>query len=328
MALDNYTITRPGQENATGDINALAIEEYTGIVEATIARKSQLEGMIPKRTVKGTDTITNFGVGESTLQAIVPGTTPDGTVNKFGKKSLTIDTVILARSIFPLLETFQTSYDARKEVGTEHGKKIAKFSDQAFFIQAIKAAQLGATPYGFTSGGWSGGSAVTMTGSSDHLDPAKLYSYVNDLFTKMEQNDVDPRVDDVMLALQPREFNTLLQNDQLIDSTYLTSDGVSIKAHILKAYGCPVINSNNFPAFTNVTGNLLSNTNNSNAYDGDFTKVVAVAFAPRALLAGETIPLTTAVFWHEVSKQWFVDAHLSFGVTPNRGDFAGLIQLP
>jgi hypothetical protein len=328
MALDAYAITHPGQINATGDINANAIEEYTGIVENTIARKSVLQGFVPMRTVKGTDTITSFGVGESTLQAVVPGTTPDGTVNKFGKRSLSIDTLILARDIFPLLEVFQTSYDARKEVGTEHGKKIAKFWDQSMFIQAIKSAQQTNPLYGFTSGGWAGGTQVTMTGASDHLDPAKLYAYVNDLFTGMEQKDVDPRTDDVLLALQPREFNTLLQNEQLINTDYMTSEGVSVKMHVLKAYGAPVVSSNNLPAFATISGHLLSNSGNSNAYDGDFTKVVAVAFAPKALLAGETIPLTTAVFWDEKSKLWFVDAHLSFGVTPNRPDYAGVISAP
>lgn len=328
MVLDAYTITRPGQINATGDINATAIEEYTGIVENTIARKSALTGFIPLRTLKGTNTATSFGVGESTLQKVTPGTTPDSTTSKFGKRSVSVDTLILARNSFPLLETFQTSYDARKEVGTEHGKKIAKFFDQALFIQAIKSAQETAPMYGFTSGGWAGGTQVTMAGGSDHLDPAQLYSYVNDLFTGMEQKDVDPRTDDVMLALQPREFNTLLQNEQLIDSNYLTSEGVSIQGHILKAYGCMVINSNNFPAFTNVTGHLLSNSDNSNAYDGDFTKVVAIAFSPKAVLGASTIPLTTAVFWHELSKNWFVDAHLAFAATPNRPDFAGVISAP
>jgi hypothetical protein len=55
---------------------------------------------------------------------------------------------------------------------------------------------------------------------------------------------------------------------------------------------------------------------------------VAVAFAPNALLAGETIPLTTAVWYSEEKKTWFVDAHLSFGVTPNRAEYAGRILIP
>lgn len=330
MALDDtFTVTRPGQVGATGAINALHIEEYTGVVESTIARKSALEGFVKLRTVKGTSIISNFAIGESTLQKVTPGASPDGTTNKAGKNTLTVDTLILARSVFPLLETFQVSYDARAEVGLEHGKKIAKFYDQSFFIQALKTAALTAPKHtGVSGAGHFGGAQVTFAGASDHLDPAKLYAILADLFVKMETKDVDPRTDDVMLAVKPAEFYTLLQNEALINTTYMTSLGVSVQAHVLKTYGVPVISSNNFPGGETISGHLLSNSDNSNAYDGDFTKAVAVAFSPRALLAGSTIPLTTGVFWDDRYKHWYVDAWLSFGVGPNRPEFAGIVSKP
>jgi hypothetical protein len=231
------------------------------------------------------------------------------------------------------LESFQTSYDARKEIGMEHGKKIAKFYDQSFFIQAIKAALFTESTYKGSGAagkpaGHFGGSQQTLAASGDALDPAKLYAAIANLFVKMEEKDVDPRTDDVMIALRPAEFYTLLQNEQLIDGTYKTSEGTSIQAHMLKAYGVPVVQSNNFPAGQTISGHMLSNVNNANAYDGDFSKVVVAAFSPRALLAGETIPLTTDVFWDKLTKQWFVDAHLAYGVTPNRAEFAGVILKP
>lgn len=330
MALESTTnITRPGANGAGTDVQELHIEEYTGVVEQTIARKSALEGFVSRRSVRGTSTITNFAVGESTLQKLVPGTTPDGSVSKFGKNTLTVDTVVLARNIFPLLETWQTSYDARAEVGQEHGKKIAKFTDQAFFIQALKTALLTSARHAGVDGlGHSGGSKVTMAGASDNLDPAKLYGYIADLFVLMETKDVDPRTDDVVIAVKPAEFYTLLQNEQLINTQYKTSNGTSIEAFLLKTYGVPVVSSNNFPGGSNIASHLLSNADNGNAYDGDFTKAVAVAFSPRALLAGETIPLTTDVFWDQKSKHWFVDAYLSFAVGPNRAEFSGAIYKP
>jgi hypothetical protein len=329
MALDDsYAIVRPGQSNQSGSVSALHLEEFTGVVESTIERKSALKGMIQIRPVRGTSTITNFAVGESTLQKATPGSPIDGTGTDFAKRTLTIDTVILARAVLPLLETFQTSYDSRKEIGLEHGKKIAKFYDQSFFIQAIKAAQFTESTYkgSGASGkpaGHFGGSQTTLGAAGDSLDPAKLYAAIADLFVKMEEKDVDPRTDDVAIALRPAEFYTLLQNEQLIDGTYKTSEGTSIQAHLLKAYGVPVMSSTNFPGGSTISGHLLGS-----AYDGDFTKIVAAAFSPRALLAGETIPLTTDVFYDKVTKQWFVDAHLSYGVTPNRAEFSGIIQKP
>lgn len=330
MALDDtFTVVHPGQIGGTGAVDATHIEEYTGEVEGTIARKSALNGFVKLRTVRGTSVITNFGVGESTLQKVTPGASPDGTVNKFGKNTLSIDTLVLARSVFPLLETFQTSYDSRMEVGQEHGKKIAKFYDQSFFIQAIKTAQLTDTKFsGLSGAGHYGGSISTFAGSSDNLDPAKLYAQIADLFTQMENKDVDPRTDDIMIVVKPAEFYTLLQNEQLINGEYITSNGTSVDAHLLRSFGVPVISSNNLPAGQTITDHLLSNSDNSNAYDGDFTKVVAVAFAPKALLAGATIPLTTGVFWDDRYKHWYVDAWLSYGVGPNRAEFSGVIVKP
>ena len=330
MALDDaYAIVRPGQSNQSGTINALHLEEYTGVVEATIARKMQLKGYIPMRTVKGTSTITNFAVGESLLQKATPGQPIDGTGTDFAKRTLTVDTVILARAVLPLLETFQTSYDARKEIGQEHGKKIAKFGDQSFFIQAIKAALLADSAYRGAGAagkplGHFGGSQQTLALAGDALDPAKLYASIASLFVKMEEKDVDPRTDDVVIALRPQEYYTLLQNEQLIDGTYITSEGNKIMGQtMLRAYGVPVMNSMNFPGGSVISGHLLGT-----AFDGDYSKTVAVAFSPRALLAGETIPLTTDVFWDKISKQWFVDAHMAYNVTPNRAEFAGVILKP
>ena len=329
MALDDsYNIVRPGQSNQSGSVSALHLEEFTGIVESTIERKAALKGWVTVRPVKGTSTITNFAVGESTLQKATPGAPIDGTLTDFAKRTLTIDTVILARAVLPLLETFQTSYDSRKEIGMEHGKKIAKFWDQSFFIQAIKAALFTQSTYqnGGASGkpaGHFGGSQQTLVAAGDALDPAKLYAAIANLFVKLEEKDVDPRTDDVAIALRPAEFYTLLQNEQLIDGTYKTSEGTSIQGHLLKAYGVPVMSSTNFPGGSVISSHLLGT-----AYDGDFSKVVASVFSPRALLAGETIPLTTDVFYDKVTKQWFVDAHMSYGVTPNRAEFSGVILKP
>ena len=329
MALDDtYTIVRPGQANGTGDIDALHIEEFTGIVEGTLERMSALAPRIPMKTVRGTSVLSNFAVGESTLQKITPGQPIDGTANKFGKTTLTVDTTIIARAVLPLLETFQTQYDARAEIGTEHGKKLAKQFDQSFFIQAIKAGQLTANKYGLTAAGHTGGSQVTFGGSSDYLDPAILYSKLVDLLTAMRLKDVDPIGDGVIIGVKPDVFSTLSMAELLINSEYKTSEGTSIPGMVLKAHGVQVVQSNNFAGGENITGHLLSNADNSNAYDGDFTKVVAAAFSPRALLAGETIPLQSKVFFDDISKNWFVDSWRAYGVTPSRAQFAGVALNP
>lgn len=330
---ESFNIERPGQRNSTGAVDKLHIEQYTGIVEETLERTSVLTPMIPFRTVRGTSTITNFAVGESTLQKVVPGVVLDGTKNDFSKKVLQVEVTIAARSIIPQIEVFQTEYDARKEIGVEHGKKLGKFKDQALFIQAIKAGQATnsgydeAAPVGKPAGHF-GGSQQTLGAVGDKNDPAKLYAAIAGLLTKMQLKDVDPRSDNTLIGVAPDVMYTLMQAEQLVNVNYITASGNSVEAWVLKAFGVPVIGSNNFPGGQNIASHFLDTTNNGNAFSGDYTKVVAVAMSPRALLAGYTLPLETDVFYDKLSKSWFVDAAEAYSATTNRNEFAGVILTP
>lgn len=331
--MDPNGITFPMRDNGNpADDLALATEEYSSEVEHSIKRRSALEGFVNMKRVVGTTTLTDFAVGEAELQKLTPGVTPEASPVEFGKASISVDTVVLARATLPLLDVFQTSYDARREIAIEHGKKIAKFRDQSFFIQAAKAAQMTASRFATQADGelkgFKGGSIETLNAASDIEDPAQLYAALGRLFVQMEQKDVVPREDDVMIALRPKEFYALQEADQIVHRDYVTADGTKLEnMAVFKAWGAPVINSNNIPQGV-IADHLLSNGRNGNAYDGDFSKLGALAFSARALLGGETIPLTSDVYYERVEKMWFVDSHLSYAVTPNRAEFAGAIMLP
>ena len=334
MALtETYNIQRPGQKNDAGAIDALHLEEYTGVVESTIKRFSVLDGMIPFRSVKGTSMITNFAVGQSTLQKVVPGAQLDGTRNDFSKKVLHVETVLAARNVIPLIEVFQTEYDARKEIGEEHGKLLGKFKDQALFIQAINAglatdSAYSSAPADGKPAGHFGGSQQTLGAAGDALDPAKMYSAIAGLLTKMELKDVDPRKEGTIIGVKPDVYYTLMQTEQLINGEYVTSEGTKVNTWMLKTYGVPVVASNNFPGGENIATHFLDTVNNGNSFSGDYSKVVAVALSPRALLAGQTIALTTDVFYDKLSKSWFVDAHEAYSATTNRHEYAGVVLKP
>lgn len=333
MALNTANVTFPNALNSVDSTQAerlaLVIEEFTGMVEGTINRRSVLADHIPVRSVKGTATFTNHAVGKSTLQKVTPGVAPDGIKSDFAKHSVTVDTVIASREFFPILDVFQTQMDTRREVANEQGKEIAKFKDQAFFIQALKAARLANSAYANgTPGkpaGHLGGTIKTLPTLADAQDPAKLYAKLLETLTAMELKDVDPRQDDVVIALRPDFYTTLIQAEQLVNMQYTTAAGNKVNdGWVLKAAGVPVISTNNMPN-TNVSGHFLSNTFNGNAYDGDFTKTVAAVFSPRAIMAGETIPVTSDVFFDKLMLSWCVHSYLSFAVGTNRAEYAAEI---
>ena len=329
------TVTHPnainGVDTTAADRLALVIEEFTGMVEGTINRRSILAEHVPVRRVQGTATFTNHAVGKSTLQKVVPGEALQGIKSDFAKRSVTVDTVIAAREFFPMLEVFQTQMDTRREVANEQGKEIAKFRDQAFLIQALKASRLTNSAYangiGGKPAGHSGGSTQTLATLADSQDPAKLYAALTSLLVKMENKDVDPRSDDVVIVVRPAVYNTLIQAEQLVNTQYVTASGNKVNdGWVLKTAGVPVFSSNNLPN-SNITGHHLSNAFNGNAYDGDFSKTIAAVFSPRAIMAGETIPVTSDVFFDKLYKSWVVDSHLAFAVGPNRAEYAAELAI-
>ena len=324
MALpsDSSHLSRPGQELGTGAVDALHIDEYGGAVEGTIAQKSFMREYVPIKTVRGTDTITNDRVGQSTLQKVTPGVRPEGTPAEFDNVSVKVDTIVLARNNVALLDDFQAHFSVRIALGEEHGKTIAKFFDEAFIIQAIKCALLDTT--GLPSG-WTGGVNVELANASEELDPVLLQRGIEDVCQEMEEADVD--LDGAVILVKPAQYYTLLRNDKLVSSDYSTGNGNYAQGMVLKSNGIGIVKTNRIPTAA-ITGHYLSNAGNSNAYDINATTetdVVAIVMLPKALLAGETIPLTSKVYYMDSELQWFIDSYLAFGVTPNRPDNCGVL---
>lgn len=318
--------TLPNQNLGAGDYDALNIEQFTGLVEGTLERRSKFAPFVQFRPVRGTSTLTTEGIGESEIQKLERGVAPDPTKNQAARVNLTVDTPVIARAWIGQMEDFQKNYSFRSEIASEHGKKIAKFLDQAIAIQAFKAAMLGTSAFGALPG-HQGGTKVTLTNAADILDPAILYNKLGYALAEMEEKDVDPGPDGVMCALPPKAYYALADADQIVNTEYTTANGETIRTNVIKAWDIPVIRTNNLPKNV-ITGHYLSNAKNGNAFDGDFSKLGALLFSPRALLAGETIPLESKIWWDDFAKGYYVDAWLAFSATPARAEFAATLLKP
>ena len=300
----------------------LLIEQYGGEVESQFAKSSIMREFVKVRPVRNTDTITNNRVGRTQLQKLVPGARPNSIATSFGKVSLTVDTVILTRDSRSMLNEFQAHFDARMELAQDHGKEIGKYFDQAFIIMAIKGAGQ-AAPSGLNNA-FGAGKSTTLASAGDELDPDKLYTAIAGIITTMEEEDID--VSDLLIFVRPKQFEVLKNNTKLMSRDYSDGNGDFAKGIVYELNGARIVKTARIPNAA-ITGHLLSNPNNSNAYDVNATeaKAVAVILHPKSLLAGETIPLTSDVWFNKEEKLWFIDSFISFAVTVNRSDVCGRV---
>lgn len=315
----------PTDSSHLSDVDvALMIDEYGGEVESQFAKSSIMRQYVKIRPVRNTDTIVNNRVGRTQLTALVAGVRPDPGATGFGKVQLTVDTVILARDNRSMLNEFQIHFNARMELAQDHGKEIGKFFDQAFIIQAIKGSLASAPSFTGHNSAFGAGKNTTLTTPGDELDPDELYTGITDLIVEMEEEDID--VEELIVFVRPRQFEVLKNNDKLLSRDYAAGNGDFAKGLIYEINGARIVKTARIPTAA-IANHPLSNAGNSNAYNVSSTeaKAVAVILHPKSLLAGETIPLTSDVWFNKEEKQWFIDSFLAFGVTVNRPDVCGAV---
>lgn len=320
----SYEIPGPDLSEVSQD---LLLEQYGGEVESQFKKSATMRQYAKVRSVRGTDTISNNRVGRTTLKALTPGVRPQAEATPFGKVSLTVDTVVLARDNRSMLNDLQVHFDARMELAQDHGKELGYFFDQAFIIMAIKGSVAPApvlgdgTPSKQSIGA---GKNTTLTADLDELDPDKLEAAISGLIVEMEEEEIP--VEELVVFVRPTSFKVLLDHEKLVRKSFSTDNGDFAKAILYTINGARIVKTARIPIAA-ITGHFLSNAGNSNAYDVNAAqaKAVAVILHPKSLMAGETIPLTSDIWFNREEKQWFIDSFLAFGVTVNRPDVCGAV---
>lgn len=299
------------------------LDQYGGEVESQFAVASVMRQYVKIRPIKNTDTLVNNRVGRTQLQRLIPGVRPDAApATQFGRVSLTVDTVVLARDNRSMLNDLQTHFDARMELAQDHAKELGKFFDQAFIIQTIKGSGLAAPAN--LNGAIGAGQRKVLTAAGDETDPDKLYRGIADIIVQMEEAEIPAH--EMLIFVRPTQYDVLLSNNKLISRDYSAMGGDFAKGVVQTIKDVRIEKSVRIPTAP-ITNHYLSNTQNGMAYDVDSVeaRAVAVVLHPRSLLAGETIPLTSDIWFDRIEKQYFIDSFLAFGVTPNRPDLCGAL---
>lgn len=293
------------------------IEHYGGVVDGQFAKDSIMRKFVTVQPVRGTDTLINRRIGKTTLQALTDGVRPPANKTPFGRVGVTVDTTILARDNRSQLNEFQIDFNARAEIGKDHGKQLAKYFDQAMLIQAIKGAYQSA-PSGL-NGAIGAGIVNAFASAGDELDPDLLYAQIADIVTRQQEQDIDTDMSAVFV--RPTHYDVLLNCDKLIDRDFSRDNGDFADGTVKTIKGVPVVMTARVPNAVDAA-HLLGSAYNVSATEA---KTVAIVTHPQSLLVGETIPLTSDVWFDKKERQWFIDSFAAYGAAPRRPDVSGVV---
>ncbi len=304
----------PTDSSHLSDAAATYLTEYAGSTESQFCKSSIIRNFVDIKSVRGTNTLQNNRVGRTTLGSVTPGVRPDATPTRFGTVSVTVDTIIIARDNVAALDAFQSNFDHRAEIGMDHGKEIGKFFDEAHIIKVIHGAQV--SPADSLDGAF--GSGKLVNAGTGTVDGDTLEAAIRTVLVSMEEEDID--ADEFVCLVRPLEYSSLLDSDKLIDGDFSAGHDFA-NGKIKQVYGCPVIKTARIPRQAE-PAHLLGSSYNVSAVDAT---ALAVIMHRRSLLAGETIPLTSDVYYDKKELQHFIDSHLAFGVAVNREDLCGVV---
>ena len=219
------------------------IEQYGGAVDSQFAKKSMMRNFVDVKSVKGTDTILNRRVGKTSLTTLTAGVRPAAAKTSFGSTSLTIDTVVMARDNRSMLNEFQIDFNARAELGKDHGKELGKLFDESMLIAGIKGAAASA-PAGL-NGAFGAGTTAALATAGDELDPTKFYTALETGVVSMQLKDMD--TDECVIFVTPTQYAVLLNNDKLVNQDYSKENGDFANGMFKTVMGVPVVQTNRLP---------------------------------------------------------------------------------
>lgn len=316
--------------SASGEVDSLLIEKFNGKVNEQYLKGENILSYFDVQTVTGTNTVSNKYLGETELQVLAPGQSPNATPTQADKNQLVIDTTVIARNTVAHIHDVQGDIDSLKpKLAMNQAKQLKRLEDQMAIQQMLlggifntKARRVNprVKGHGFSIN-------VNVTEAEALANPQYVMAAVEYALEQQLEQEVD--ISDVAIMMPWKFFNALRDANRIVDKTYtISQSGATINGFVLSSYNCPVIPSNRFPTFTQGQAHhLLSNEDNGYRYDptAEMNGAVAVLFTADALLVGRTIEVTGDIFYEKKEKTYYIDTFMAEGAIPDRWEAVSVV---
>lgn len=318
--------------SASGEVDSLLIEKFNNRVHEQYLKGENLLAWFMVEEVTGTNSVSNKYIGETDLQVLSPGKSPDATDTEFDKNRLVVDTVVIARNTVAHLHDVQGDINGLKsKLSVNQAKKLKKMEDSMVIQQMILGGISNTEAIRTTPRVKGHGFSVKVEGQAASFTNSPQYMMAA-IELAMERQ-VEQEVDTNELAgLMPwTAFNCLRDADRIVDKTYtIAASDSTVDGFVLKSWNVPIIPSNRFPKLSDnsVDGhNPLSNAANGYRYDVVAAQTTAqcVLFTQDALLVGRTLSITGDIFYEKKEKTYYIDTFLSEGAIPDRWEAVAVV---
>ena len=272
--MSNATVSRVGQINATGAVDALFLKKFAGEVLATFETNNVMKPLHTIRTIDSGKSaqFPVTGTAVAAYHAVGVDIIPSAQSIKHAERIINIDELLIAHAFISNIDEAKNHYDVRSTYTTELGRALAKRFDKNL-LRVTCAAGLTGTKAATITGGFDGTSVDGVDTSSGDAIVAALFKAAENL----DNSDV-PQMDRYVV-LNPAAYYKIVNSARAINVDW-RGDGSIATGKVCCVAGINVFSSNNLPS-TNITSKVTGETNDD--YLGDFSSVFGVVFQKGAV---------------------------------------------
>ena len=257
-------LTRPGQNNGTGDSRALYLKLFSGEMFKGFQNNAIARDLVVRRTLKNGKSLPFIYTGRTTAEYHTPGNSILGDTNgrpPVAEKTITVDDLLISSAFLYDLDEVLSHYDMRSEISRKIGYALAEKYDRLIFRAIAKGARLASPVQSVGTGGSlvsmeePGGTQIQVgTGSgalSDAFDSAKLVAAFYDAAAAMDEKGVS--MDGRVGVLNPRQYYELIQAVGSNGLVNRDAQGTALQAGngIIEIAGIKIYKSMNIPFMGN-----------------------------------------------------------------------------
>ena len=280
-------LTRPGQENGSGDARALYLKLFSGEMFKGFQRNTIARDLIMKRTLKNGKSLQFIYTGRTSAEFHTPGNSILGNDDKappVAEKTITCDQLLISSAFLYELDEVLSHYDLRSEISRKIGYALAEKYDRLIF-RAISRGARKASPVDMTNFEEPGGTQIrvgTAADADDALDDGKLVTAFYDAAAALDEKGVSQ--DGRVAVINPRQYYALIQGASSNGLINRDVQGSSLQSGegVVEIAGIKIYKSMNVPFFSKYGTKYAPSSSPTAATDpatvdpgktGDFTSV-------------------------------------------------------
>jgi hypothetical protein len=286
----DQTVSRLGQQNASGDARALFLKLYAGEVLTAFEERNVFMPLHRSRTIQNGKSAQFPLTGAASAKYHTPGQLIEADAIKHGERVVTVDDLLISSQFISNIDEAMNHYDVRSIYSREAGYALANTADKNIARVIAKAAAItnstqAAAAFGTAFVDEVYTNNITIgTVTADALVGAKIVAAIYDALEEFDKKDI---TGDKVCVLPPAQYYALLNTSDVTAATWLNKDiggAGSVSAGIVpQVGGVRIMMSNHIPQTDeSTTGVTPDPTSRSGAYKADYSDVRGLIFTQDA----------------------------------------------